>query len=272
MYKLRRIHGAFIAGFSCLCLSHAASEESAKAPLQPAKLSPDSAVSMPSQPGKVPMGGGPAVISEPEGFGVTSAFNGSASLGSDNTPAPYLLEGQRLAPEVVDGWLSDPNAVLSRNPNGGVVLADFVRLLVGTDNRTVAVIISTSKLPDVSFGQIDAFGRGLAYATKDAQVAAPLYSSYIQMSVARSESPDLIAAFAKWLADPETSELSEAAGAPGSPGAGVGSLTGIGGIGPSGSVGGVSTVETTSQGSTFGRGSVSDGGGGGVTVSDISPI
>lgn len=214
----------------------------------------------------------PASLNADRGDAVSATDNLQAAAGTVDTglPEAYLRDPLRLSSGVIDAWLENPGATLVSYPLGGPALVSYVRLLAGSDSRTISALIDISKAPTASTVQIEAIGIGLARASQRGQVIAPDYVAYIQKLVAESGSAVLIAAYAKALSEPETSELApgagQSAGAAGSPG----TLTGVGGVGPSGSVGTVSTVVTASGTYEIGRGSVSGTGDGDTVPSDVS--
>lgn len=114
---------------------------------------------------------------------------------ADAAPAAYLTGSERLPPEVVDQWITAPKTVFDGNPltsanhqTGSVGVPNYVRLLAGSDNRTVPLLVSLADSPDTTTDQVEAIARGLASAAHDAEKIAPLYSNYILVEVAKATS------------------------------------------------------------------------------------
>lgn len=203
----------------------------------------------------------PVVVTDP----VVSAVDTSL-------PAAFLKDPLRLSTAAIDTWLQDPKTLFASYPLGGPALVSYVRLLVGSDSRTVAALISLAKDASATNVQIEGIAKGLARASQSGQVIAPAYTAYIQRLVAESGSTALIAAFSAALSDPETSELAPGGGLTGGAASvSPGTLTGTGGIGPSGSVGGTGAVASSSGSFSVGGGSVSGSGNGGTIQTEISP-
>nr|BAT29899.1 hypothetical protein [Aureimonas sp. AU22] len=173
----------------------------------------------------------------------------------------------RLTANALEAWMAQPRVLLDNNPAGGRAMSQFVRSLVGTDNRTVAMLVGLAKQADVRDAQIGATAEGLASGMRDAENGSPEYAAYIQWAVAQSGSRELIAAFerASGAEEDQTASIG-AAGAAGGGAAGgspgSGSLSGTGTPGTSGPVGVDSTVAQT------GGGSGSRGGNGSVAFSE----
>lgn len=192
--------------------------------------------------------------------GETTAAGPNATGWEGPIPDAPIGLRTRLSVDAVNAWLAQPRTVLDQNPDGGRNMAQYVRSLAGSDNRTVTAMVSLVSRPDVNSGQVGSAAEGLASAMRDAENAAPSYAAYIQWAVAQSGSPQLIAAFqrASGADEDRTASIGAGGGGAGGGSPGSGSLSGAGAPGVSGPVGGSSTVPTSSGGlaSRGGSGSV----------------
>lgn len=173
-------------------------------------------------------------------------------------PAAYLLGSARLPDQAIAEWLASPKSMLVVSPAGGLPMVEYVKALVGSENRSPAALIELSRDADTTPAQQAALGTGLARAAQTAQTIAPEYAAYILESVAASQSPRLIAAFEAALSQTATAALGSGTTAA----SGSGSLGGGGTAGPSGGLGDEPTVVVNSSesfGISRGSASFSDG-------------
>ncbi|MBB3938019.1 hypothetical protein [Aureimonas phyllosphaerae] len=220
-----------------------------------------------------PQAGAPAMNSEqvPAGSAEDAAQSTAGSpTASQAGPAgwegevPPAYAGTRtpVGANAIEAWLAQPRSILDDNPRGGRNMAQFVRSLVESDNRSVLTLVDLVKMPDVRDAQVGAVAEGLASAMRDSEGLAPRYAAYIQWAVAQSGSNELIEAFERSSGADEDRTAAIGGGAGGGGAAGGGSLGGGGAPGTSGPAGDDSTVAQTG-GLTGGR-----GGGGSVSLSE----
>lgn len=161
---------------------------------------------------------------------------------------PAVLSAAEIA-----AFKADPNALLTRYPDGGTALALATRGLSGSNASVVSRFVQLAASAGPS--QILAIGTGLSQSAKACVQERPDFSEYIQLEVASSGNDALISAFLGASQDVSTAAL------PGGPNNGGGAPA-IGG-GPLGSAGQAETGNfVLNTPFTFG----SSGGGSSFTV------
>ncbi|WP_224004130.1 hypothetical protein [Aureimonas sp. SA4125] len=183
-------------------------------------------------------------------------------------PSAYLSGSARVSDDIISGWLANPQSMIVANPNAGLPMSSYVTSLTGSDNRSVAVLLTIGRDGIASPAQQAAIGAGMARAVLTAQTVAPEYAAFVLDAVAQSGSPRVIAAFQAALSQTATAALGNAgAGAAGGAGAGggPGSVSGGGAQGASGVAGTTSTVATSD-------GSFSVGGSGSPSFSTTTTL
>jgi hypothetical protein len=140
----------------------------------------------------------------------------------------FLIPPAKLPDEEVADFLRDPQALLTANPTGGMVLSGRVFLLTGSSSDALSQIVTLSL--KASKEQITALGSGLARAAKVAAETNPIYAAMIQSKVAEMNSEALSLAFVESSSEVQTAALG--AGAAG------GASSGASGIGGDGTAGG----------------------------------
>lgn len=247
--------GLFVSLGGAVAWSQAAAPGSEQAP--PAAVTPEEGQGASSQSGQNQPAGSQAATDETKPS--EQASTPATEPPSESPPAAYLTGLERLPPEVVETWLAQPKSVFNGNPltsrpTGDVGVPNFVRLLVGSDNRAVPALVSLADAPDATSDQIELLARGLAAAAREAEKRAPLYALYIQEAVAGAKSENLKNRFQAALRQTETAALGTGTG--GGAAFSAGTLGGGGDAGP-GQYAGDDDVVSPASGDTGGERSTS---------------
>ncbi len=153
-----------------------------------------------------PAAGGGAAAATPQ----TPA--GPEVSGGEGLPKTCLLPPAKVDDSLVDAFLSLPDGLLARHPDGGIPMVRDVRGLAGSDARTIDPLLDL--IPIASEPQKAAIGAGLARAALACARLAPDYAAFIQEKVAATDDLGLLTAFAQAAGDIETTAV---AGIPGGP-------------------------------------------------------
>ena len=168
----------------------------------------------------------------------------------------------KLSDDAVQSFLTNPSALLTENPTGGLALSSRVRALAGSSSATLDPI--KAQVAAANSAQKSAIGSGLARAARACAPVQPEYAALIQQMVAELNSPEVTAAFLAASNEVQTAALGGAGAATGGGGGGGaigGTGSGGGSGGGSGSVGGSSSVGQSGGG-------FSSGGGGSYSAGD----
>lgn len=152
-------------------------------------------------------------------FTATQSTDAFAKAGCFQPPA-------LLQPQAIASFISDPSALLSANPQGGIQMSTQIRALAGSDSDAVdaALALGTTANAD----QKAAIGAGLARAAISCVAVDPKYAAEIQQKVAASPFSEVLVAFQSASDDTATASLGAAGGAAG--GAAAGGISGTGGV------------------------------------------
>jgi hypothetical protein len=206
----------------------------------------------------VKVGIGAAIFALTASFDVTIAFAQAASPAAPSTPTPGSTPASAttvavcfqppaaVSPDEVASFMTNPAALLSTYPTGGLPLATRARALAGSNISTVDALISLASTANAD--QRSAIGAGLARAARACVASNPEYAAQIQQKVAASNLSDVVTAFLAASNDVQTAALG--AGGAGA-GGGAGAAGGIGGGGAtnggSGDVAGDAAVGTNAE-------------------------
>lgn len=164
---------------------------------------------------------------------IASAAAFGAAEAACITPAP-------TSPAAIEAFKANPQALLSRFPDGGGALVTEIRNLVTSDGSVVSAIASLSKGGTPS--QAGSIGTGLAQAAAICLPREPSTAQTIQSTALATDSSALILAFQAAAGDVRTTAVGGAGGGGGSLGG-----SGIGSTGGNGSGGGSFTRNSNSS-------------------------
>lgn len=113
---------------------------------------------------------------------------------------------EQLAKDKIESFLKEPDGLLKAHPDAGLPLSNDVRALVGSDDRTLDVVLHLSS--KANSNQRAAIAAGLARTIAACGTAQQQdYISRIQTSVAKSGDKTMITAFQQASADIEVSAV-----------------------------------------------------------------
>lgn len=157
---------------------------------------------------------------------VPASAQGSPSLAGE---VSCFLPPAKLSDQAITQFMANPAGLLAVHPNGGVTLTNLVRMLAGSDFRTVDPLIELARNgpPGVKAD----IAAGLANTAASCVWTRPDITRLIQERIAASEDAPLVTAFLGVAGAIETTVLGGATG--GAAGGGHSSIRGTT-IGPGG--------------------------------------
>lgn len=238
----------------------------------PAADSAQSTTQQVSPPAPVPGASQPAsgtaqqtAASEPSGqkdgqtpvqTSVTNSPQGIPVIQITGSPN-FFQSPAKVSDQVLDTFRGNPTGLLSRNPDGGMLLASETRGLVGSDVQLVNAVIDLAK--QATSQQLTSLAAGLAQIVRASAATRPDIALYIQQQIVLANNAALLAAFNAALGDVQTAAF-------GGPGAGPAAAAS--GIGGGASAAGTSALSVGIAGA--GAPSISRAGSSGFSFSTVS--